>query len=202
MKYQVDHRAYVALETKVFVKSPLEMPELVKVEDPATYVFTDFTHNMPAIIGPEVSIDKALNRMRKSAVRLLLVVDKDEAVETASSSRPPTVIGQITSCDILGEAPVRIAQSSGMRHSEITVNMVMTPRKDIDVVEWSHIKNAKVGHVLATMHHRQGCHILVSEEGMIRGIFSMSEISRHLGHDESEPLMCANSLSELVHETG
>jgi CBS domain-containing protein len=193
------HRTYAPLERGEFVESPVEMPELVSLDDPASHVFTDFTHKMPVMISPHVSIDSALNRMKTSGVRLLLVVSDTEA---AHDERCATVIGQITACDIMGDIPIKIARSSGLKHSEITVNMMMTPREDIQVVEWSHIKAAKVGHVVATMHHRDGCHILVTEQGMIRGIFSMNEISRKLGHDETGPAMCASSLAELVHRIG
>ena len=193
------HRAYAPLERGAFVESPLEMPELVNLDDPASHVFTDFTHKMPLMISPDVSIDTALLKMKTSGVRLLLVVDDADA---AKDERSATVIGQVTACDIMGDIPVKIARETGLRHNEITVRMMMTPREDIQVVEWSHIKTAKVGHVVATMHHRDGCHILVTEEGMIRGVFSMNEISRKLGHYETGPVVCASSLAELVHTLG
>jgi len=44
--------------------------------------------------------------------------------------------------------------------------------------------------------------VLVVDDGQLHGIFSMSEISKHMGHNESEPLVCAHSLAELVHTIG
>lgn len=196
MKDEETHRNYTPLETEAFVACPLKMPEMVHMDDPATYVFTDFSHNRPAYIAPHVLIDDAMNKMKKSGIRLMLVINE---VKQENGKRKGTVIGQITACDLLGDAPIKLAQSTGTRHSEMTVDMLMTPRKDIKVVEWPHIKTAQVGHIIATMHDRECCHILVVDKDKLRGIFSMSEISRHLGHNYSEPLVCAHSLADLVH---
>ena len=141
MKDDYAPRICVSLAEGTLVGHPPDMPELVHMHDPATYVFTDFTHNRPVVIAPDVSIDVAMNKMKSSGVGLLLVIDQAGAV-----------IGEITIADILGDVPVRMAQESGMDHSEIVVDMVMTPRKDIKVLEWSHMKDGKVGHIVATLH--------------------------------------------------
>ena len=201
---QVDdshHRHFITLSTTDFSECPLQLPELVQMNDLATHVFTDFTHNRPPVIKAHTSIDVAMKLMRDSGIHLLLVID-DTGDDTSSSNLMVTVKGQITSCDILGDLPVKLAQESGVKHSEVTVSMVMTPRKDIKVVDWSTIKVAKVGHIIKTMHEWGCCHILVIDDGQLRGIFSMSETSKHLGHNESEPLVCAHSLAELVHTIG
>jgi len=191
MKDDYTVRVYETLASGTRVEHPHNMPELVHMNDPATFVFTDFNYNRPAVVTADVSIDVAMNKMKVLAIRLLLVVD-----ETGS------VIGKITARDIMGDAPVRLAQTTGKDHSEIMVDMIMTPRKDIKVVEWSHIKDAKIGHIVATMHHLECYHLPVVEDGRIRGLFSVRDISRHLGHDVSENTMCAHSLAELVHTLG
>lgn len=198
---QQSQRRYAPLDTEAFIKCPIHTTELVHMDDPATFVFTDFTHNRPATVTPDIAIDTALDKMKRSREHLLLVID-DVNTNSETGRQSGSVIGQITACDIHGEAPVRIAQETGMHHDDITVKMVMTPRRDIQVVDWVHIKGAKVGHILATMHERECCHILVVEEGTLRGIFSMSEISKHLDHVETEPEFCAHSLAELVHRVG
>ena len=108
------------------------------------------------------------------------------------------VIGQITASDIPGDVPIRLAQTTGKDHSEIMVDMIITPQKDIMVLEWSHIKDAKIGHIAATMHSLECCHLPVIENGRIRGLFSARNISWHLGHDVSENTLCAHSLAEIV----
>ena len=191
MKDDYAPRVCVSLAEGTLVEHPPDMPELVHMHDPATYVFTDFTHNRPVVIAPDVSIDVAMNKMKSSGVGLLLVIDQAGAV-----------IGEITIADILGDVPVRMAQESGMDHSEIVVDMVMTPRKDIKVLEWSHMKDGKVGHIVATLHQLECCHLLVVEDDRVRGLFAVSEISRHLGHDVSETACAAHSLAEIVHTLG
>lgn len=201
---QVDdshHRHYTSLSAAEFSECPLQLPEHVQMNDLATHVFTDFTHNRPAVIKAHTSIDVAMKLMQDSGIHLLLVID-DADEDTSSSDLMVSVKGQITSCDILGDLPVKLAQENGIKHSEMTVSMVMTPRKDIKVVDWSTIKVAKVGHIINTMHEWGCCHILVIDDGNLRGIFSMSEVSKHLGHNESEPVVCAHSLAELVHTIG
>ncbi len=187
MKDDYTPRIHETLATGVYVEHPPDMPELVYMHDPAEFVFTDFTRNRPAIITADVSIDAAMSKMKTVGVHLLLVVDDADVV-----------IGQITASDILGDVPVRLAQTTGKAHSEIMVDMIMTPQKDITVVEWSHIKNAKIGHIVATMHALECCHLPVVENGRIRGLFSARSISWHLGHEVSENTMCAHSLAEIV----
>ena len=188
MKEEYTARIYYPLASGIRVDHPPEMPELVHMDDPATYVFTDFNYNRPAVTAPDVTIDAAMNKMKLLAVRLLLVVDKNGVV-----------IGQISARDIMGDAPVKLAQTSGRSHRDITVEMIMTPQEDIMAVDWHHLKGATIGHIVATMHELECYHLPVVEDGRIRGLFSVREISRHLGFDVSENTMCAHSLAEIVH---
>jgi len=184
-------RVCIPFASGTLVEHPPEMPELVHMDDPATYVMTDFFRNRPMTISPDVAIDSAMNKLKIAGSHLLLVTDDDD-----------TVVGQITSCDIMGDAPVRLATDSGMKHSEITVKMIMTPLEDLQVIEWSHIKSAKVGHILATMHQLEVCFLPVVQDGRVRGLFAASEISMHLGHDVTETILCAHTLAEIVHTLG
>lgn len=198
---QQSQRHYAPLATEAFIQCPIHTAELVHMDDPATFVFTDFTRNRPATITSDDSIDGALDKMNRSGEHLLLVIENVNT-DNQTGRQSGSVIGQITACDMHGEVPVRVAREAGIRHDEIKVGMVMTPRRDIQVVDWVHIKSAKVGHILATMHDRECCHILVVENNTLRGIFSMSEIAKHLDYVEVEPEFCAHSLAELVHRVG
>jgi CBS domain containing-hemolysin-like protein len=192
---------YRPLMTSDFVKCPLHRMELVGLDDPATHVFSDFTHHCPAVIAADVSIAEASKKMKSIGDHLLLVVD--DVSQNAESGRfSGSVIGQITSCDIIGEGPVRAARENGIRRNEVTVRMAMTPREDIRVLDWEIASKVKVGHILATMREQDSCHILVVENGELRGIFSQGEINKHLDHIDIEPIGCAQSLAELVHRIG
>ena len=112
------------------------------------------------------------------------------------------MVGQVTSCDLKGDVPVKLARETGLHYDEIPIKLVMTPRQDIQVLDWAIARSVKVGHILATMQDRDCCHILVVEDGELRGIFSRSEINKHLDHAEIEVMGCAHSLVELVHRIG
>ena len=190
MREDYSPRVHVALASGTRVEHPPDLPELVHMHDPAKTVLIDFTSCRPATIAPDASIDSAMNKIKVSGSRLLLVTDDNAAV-----------IGMISACDIMGDAPLRVSESSGISHKEITLEMIMMRLKDIKVIEWSSAENSKVGHIVATMHHLECCSLPVVEEGKIRGLFCSNVISHCLGYDISEMTMhtCANSLAEIVH---
>lgn len=192
---------YKPLLTDDFVACPLHRMEMVQLSDPAIHVFTDFTHNRPAMISSTASIDAAVNRMKHAGEHVLLVVDEVDK-DATTGSQSGRVVGQVTSCDIMGDVPINVARENGMHHDEVPVKLVMTPREDIQVLDWSIARGVKVGHILATMQDRECCHILVVEDGELRGMFSRSEINKHLEHTDVEPMVCAHSLAELVHRVG
>jgi signal-transduction protein with cAMP-binding, CBS, and nucleotidyltransferase domain len=186
-------RVHVQLASGMQVEHPHNMPELVYMSDPASYVFIDFTSYQPLAVSPESSIDTALNKMKVSGNRLLLVIDDDA-----------TVVGLVTACDIMGDAPLRVAESGRLNHNEVTVGMIMTQRKDLKAIEWSQVEHSKVGHIVATMHHLECCTLPVVEDGKLRGMFCGSEISERLGsermgYDITDSTACAHSLAEMVH---
>ena len=108
------------------------------------------------------------------------------------------VTGQSPLVTYLMMYPCDLAQTTGKAHSEIVVDMIMTPQKDITVLAWSHIKDTKISHIVATMYSLKCCNLPVVENGRIRGLFSARSISWHLGHDVSENTLCAHSLAEIV----
>ena len=191
-------KKYSTLISQDFAVGSLHKPESISLEDPATLILTDFTTQQPATISSAASIDVALEKMKKLGVRLLLVLDH----ELRGPEDDARVIGQITACDIMGDRPPAIARSSGLKHSEISVKMVMTPESQIQVVDWQDILIAKVGHVLATMHDHHCCHILIVEDDAYRGVISLSEITKHMDHFSAEPAVCAHSVAELVRMIG
>ncbi len=150
----------------------------------------------PEAAWPEETRARASARMKSASEHLLLVVKNPNANKDKPGAR---VIGQITACDIMGDEPLRISRDTGMRHDEIPVRMVMTPNKEIRVLDWEIASRVKVGNILATMKEQDCCHLLVVEEGELRGIFSRSEINKHLQHADMEQLGCAHSLADLIH---
>jgi signal-transduction protein with cAMP-binding, CBS, and nucleotidyltransferase domain len=183
-------RTYTSLPQGTRVEHPPEMPESVYLDDPAMFVLIDFTRRRPVTVSSGCSIDVAMNKMVASGSHQLLVVSDDASF-----------VGIVSACDIMGDAPVRVAQSNGIRHSEITVEMIMTPQKDIKAIDWQYVEQSKVGHIVATMHHLESCYLPVVEDGKLRGMFCANDMSTHIGYDIQASMICkcADSFSEIVY---
>ena len=158
----------------------------VTPESPAMHVMTDLTRVSPATIRPDAPLPGANQFMITRGVRLLLVVDE----------KHETVLGLITASDILGERPLQVAASRGLRVGELAVVDVMTPAAQIEVIALADVESARVGHVLETLRRLGRQHALVVDHdtipaagllerprsrAMVRGIFSISQIARQLG---------------------
>ncbi len=188
MKDDYAPRVCIPLQAGTLLETPSELPELVHFNEAAMLVFTDFSLIKPVVAAVYTPIDVALRTMKTAGVRLLLVLDESGEV-----------VGQITAEDILGDEPIRLQQVTRMDRSDILVNAVMTALEDIRVMEWSHMKDAKVGHIVATLHQMERAHLLVVEGSRVRGLFSASQITRQTGQEIMEPALPAHSFAEIVH---
>ena len=173
------------------------LPDLVLLEDPATWVMTDFLRVHVVTTTPAQTIDQALECMKQRGVRLLLVVDGERRV-----------VGVITSRDIEGERPLQLVQQTGVPRAELSVEMVMTPQSAIEVLDYARVRSARVGDVVATLHALERQHALVAEDDpdgggqTLRGLFSTTQVGRQLGRDLGEEMRSAHSLAEIVHGMG
>lgn len=152
------------------------VPPRVELWSPALDVMTDFDSVRAVTVDPRASIDDANRTMIKNGVRLLLVVASDELIA-----------GVITATDVLGEKPMQIVQQRGVKHSEIEVCHIMTPKEMLETIEMREALDAKVGHIVATLKRAHRQHAIVVERAMsdgcyaVRGLFSASQIARQLG---------------------
>ena len=184
-------RDCIPLQTNLPIERPEQPPELVHFHDSAMQVFTDFARVYPVTVTADRTIDYALHKMKNSGVRLLLVVDKKHHM-----------IGLISAYQIMGDDPVRLAEDRQLDHGQIMVGMLMQPQSDIKVLEFSHLRDARVGHIVATLHQLEQRYMIVVDQGIISGMFSASQISRQLGRKILEEEMPAHSLAEMVHSIG
>lgn len=144
----------------------------VTAESPAAEVMTDLARVSPAAIRPGAPLAAANQLMITRGVRLLLVVNEEHE----------SVLGVITATDILGERPLRVTASRGLRREELTVADVMTAAEELEVIELDDVERSRVGHVVETLRRAGRQHALVVDrESMVRGIFSLSQIARQLG---------------------
>ncbi|HYN11700.1 MAG TPA: CBS domain-containing protein [Burkholderiales bacterium] len=155
---------------------------------PALQVMTDLMRASPATIRPQAPLAGANQFMIARGVRLLLVADDREKV-----------LGVITATDILGERPMLAATGRGLRRDELTVADIMTPAAQVEVLSLADVEQARVGHVLETLRRAGRQHALVLDaDGMVRGIFSISQIARQLGVPLPAGAEVARTFSEIA----
>jgi CBS domain len=155
---------------------PPGAPAPIRVDSPAIDVMTDLSKVAAVTTRSLATIDEANQTMIANHVRALFVVDEER-----------TLLGVITSTDILGEKPIQLAQQRGVRHDEILVRDLMTPADRLEAMEFDEVLNARVGDVIATLKLSGRQHALAVERTTaggpphVRGIFSLTRIARQLG---------------------
>lgn len=168
-----------------------KLPDKILDRSPAVLTMTDLRQQVAVTIEAGVSVEFALQRMKNAAVRLLFVTDADREI-----------VGLITATDILGEKPQQFRQELHLRHAEITVRDIMTRYSALDVLYMEDVLRARVGDIIATLKKVGRQHALVLDNDAdtggpaIRGIFSLSQISKQLGQAIDSPGV-ARSFAEL-----
>jgi CBS-domain-containing membrane protein len=178
-----------------FHKPRQALPDKVTLEHPAASVMTDFAVVTAYTIFPLETIEAARAKMIHRGVRMLLAVDDQNHI-----------LGLITSTDLTSEKPMQVVQTQGIRHSDVMVKDIMTPREKLEVLCMEDLQSAHVGDIVTTlkMHGRQ--HALAVERTadrsqILRGMFSISQISRQLGA-QVEASGVAGTFAELGAELG
>lgn len=191
-------RMVIPLQPGTSYDRPVELPELVHLDSPAVEVMTDFRVVRPVTIGADASMDEALERMKRAGIRLLLVTDNEEQ----------SIIGVLSAKDVQGERPVRYAKETGIPHSQIRVRAVMTAQPLVTALNMLSVQDAEVGHIIETLRKLGRQHVLVVEVDLrshaqrVRGLFSMSQISKQLGVPMAQIMSPAETLAEIVHGIG
>ena len=173
--------SYPALATRTHLSGSVRMcrpahdQAVTTLDSPALEVMTDLTQVAAAVASPATTVDEANRYMMRRGVRMLLVLDEQEALT-----------GIVTATDILGERPVALAGERGVRHSEILIGDVMTPASRLDAFDLHTVQGACVGHVVASLQRSRRHHALVIQPDAaggteVRGIFSLSQIARQVG---------------------
>ncbi len=180
--------------TPYFLVEPGE--RLIREDSPALKVMTDFHHIPPVTIDEDANIEYALKKMKLAGIRLLLVTGEDDGI-----------VGIISSFDILGEKPVKLAQEDKLSHAQISVKMVMLPQSEVKSVRMLSVKDAEVGHIIQTLKSLERQHLLVTDEDdkgrqVVCGLFSSSQISRQLGRGEDPIVNMPHSLAEMKQVLG
>lgn len=171
---------------------PERWRELVTQDSPAMHVFTDFKERTPETISPDCKIDEALNEMRMTKVKSLLVVEENSEV----------ILGLVSSRDLQSMLTGIRAHEQGVSPKDLTVGMMMRKAEELPTIDYKDLSNARVGHIVRLVHELGVMHLLVTEESeetgeiTVRGIFSATRISRQLGEDITSDLS-AHSVAEI-----
>lgn len=171
--------------------------EVAHLEDAAINVMTDFKHANAFTIGPESPLLEATMEMRVCHTHMLFVTDPEQKI-----------IGLITTEDILGEKPLKVSLERQIRRSDILVRMVMTRQPNIVAIDINDLRHAKVGNIVETLHELKQHYALVIEtdktdgKQIVRGLFSLWDISKRVGEDLTYDVSEAHTLSELQHKIG
>lgn len=162
-------------------------PTVVELESPATTILTDFSTQTPLMLEQGTSIDEAREMMRKTHVKLKLVIDASEEFR-----------GVISLEDLVSLKVMEALSQTGLPRQELTVAHVMTPKSRLRAIGFDDFSHATVGDILATMHRYGEQHVLVvdTQRESIRGIVSANDIARRM---HIPVVICerANSFSDI-----
>ena len=150
-------------------------PEKIRLSTPARAVMADLSQTETYTILPEATYTEANHLLLQAKVHQLIVVDANSQIK-----------GVLTTNDLWGEGPVRIAAEYGVQYNKLRVKDIMTPVDAIDVLSMDDVKKAKVGHILATLKKVERIHALVvcsdsADKQVLCGIFSALHIARQIG---------------------
>lgn len=158
--------------TSVYSIQKPEEHSHINLEDTAMLVFTDFMKYQPRMLEEGASVDEALAMMRKTHVRMNLVIDQEEHFK-----------GIISLMDLQSSKVMSASTNLGMPRSELSVREVMLPKEKLHAITLSELRKSTIGDVVQTMQYYGDQHALVVDDvdgHILRGIVSASDIARAL----------------------
>lgn len=163
------HLDIISVENIQQIAQPLfEKP--LSLDTPALNFFTDFTQVKPLVIQSDYTAIETKNLMIKTHVRLKMVLN------------PKSEFIGLVSADELTDRKIMQKVADGEKREEISVVDCMIPRVKLPALNYKQISSCCIGDVIRTLKDigRQHCLVVDSEKNIIRGIFSVSDISRKL----------------------
>ncbi|GAA6182763.1 CBS domain-containing protein [Aliiglaciecola sp. 2_MG-2023] len=136
----------------------------------ALSIFTDFKQFMPLVIDSTAKAVELEDLMKKSHVRMKLVLDSEK-----------NFIGVIALSD-LTEQKILAKVTKNQPREEITVTDFMRPRNTLKAFAYEELSTARVGDVVETLrdNHQQHCLVIDKSNHEIRGLISASDVARLL----------------------
>jgi hypothetical protein len=142
--------------------------------DPAVSQMTDLRLAPCVKVDHRDGIAATLHVMQRAGVRMAFV-----------TGIAGELIGLVTSDDLQGERPMLRAMADHVCVEELTLDQVMTPRAEWQVVDAWQVEHCRLGNVAATMREHGLRYLLVIERdaagSQIRGLFSARRLELVLG---------------------
>ena len=159
----------MTLDDTYHLVHPEEFDE-VGMSSPALLLLTDFRQHHPAEIEGDTPATQAEFLMRKSHVKLQLVVDKEEEL-----------IGIVSHGD-LDDQKFILQQDKGFQREDILVKHLMQPRALIKGLNYRQLQTASVDDVVHALqqNHQQYCLVIDPDEKHICGVISAQDIASRL----------------------
>ncbi|MDX8386729.1 MAG: CBS domain-containing protein [Gallionella sp.] len=154
---------------------PGDEPWYVSATDPALLVMIDYRSRHSVTVSETDSVDQALDHMKHVGVRCAFVIDEKNS----------SVVGMITSSDILGEKPQQHMHYTACDHDDVLVKDIMQKINDWCVVNIKDIENSTVGDLRQVFNDTGVTHLPVMEttennEPRLRGLLSSAKVKRLL----------------------
>lgn len=149
--------------------------EKLSGDSPAMTVFTDFRVYEPMVIDGITTAVEAENMMKRSHVRLKLVIDERGSF-----------LGVIALEDLSNSEIIKKV-AEGYNREELQVVDLMRKRQDLKVFDFHELEIMTVFDVLEVLRQygHQHCLVVEREFHQIRGVISASDIARKLKMDIS-----------------
>jgi CBS domain-containing protein len=143
------------------------------LRDPAQVLYTDFGHAACVTVDHMDTLDVTLHTMVSAHVHMAFVVDAREQV-----------IGLITTQDLQGERPLQRAMADHIHFDELTLDHLMTPLNQWQVLHRAALHRARVGDVVATLQEHSLRYLVVVDEldghTVLHGMFSARQMESAL----------------------
>jgi CBS domain-containing protein len=154
---------------------PGDEPWYVTENDPALLVMIDYRSRHSVTVSESNSVDKAIDHMKHIGVRCAFVTDEKNS----------SVVGMITSYDILGEKPQQHMHYTACDHDDVLVKDIMQKINDWRVVNIKDIESSTVNDLLKVFNDTGVTHLPVMEknennEPRLRGLLSSAKVKRLL----------------------
>lgn len=159
-------------EATTFVNPPI--PTLT-LDSPACVFMTDFLNVHPVVVKCKTNVNEALNLMKRSYVRSLLVTDIDGS----------GFQGIVTATDInSGKVLAYMASNQIKDRNEVFVEHVMIDKEHIHGLDYEKVATSTIGDILETIKHLSEQHVIVVDKSLssfsVRGMFSTTNIAKAL----------------------